>query len=296
VTLDHLDDHGYASTLVSAFGSLTPENELKMERTQPQHGHYDFAASDQLVGFAGAHGLAVRGHALIYGAQTPAWVSRLFVSRFVRQAMEDHITTVVGRYRDRIRVWDVVNEALDHHGHYRPNAFYNALGPEYVELAFAAARSADPTAKLYYNEFSADVASAKRDAVVKLVTRLAERKLIDGVGLQMHVTLETAPTRDELVETMRIYEQLGLEVEITEMDVAAKGDGLPTSLSHRLSEQATAYLEAALACAQVAACRRITVWGVTDRYSWLTADQMPLLFDPEYTAKPALAAITAAGR
>jgi endo-1,4-beta-xylanase len=194
----------------------------------------------------------------------------------------------MGRYKQQVREWDVVNEALDDRGRYRSNPWLATLGPRYVELAFRMAREADPTAKLFYNEFAADVAGVKRDATYNLVRGLKAKGLIDGVGLQMHRTLADAPSREQLEETLRLYESLGLEVQITEMDVLAGGD---TSLVDRLTIQAGAFRRAAEACAAVLACKRFTVWGVADKYSWMGADQLPLLFDSNFAAKPALGAV-----
>lgn len=277
--------------LAGEFRSITPENEFKMERTQREPGKYSFAQADELMAIADEHGLEVRGHTLIFGSQTPTWVGRLLFPQDAERALRAHITTTVSRYKDRIHEWDVVNEALDAQGHYRSNHFFDKLGPRYVEIAFEAARAADPTARLYYNEFEADVPSLKRTRVAKLVKALKDKGLVDGVGLQMHTALGSVPGRDQLLDTMRLYEGMGLEVQITEMDVAARGDGSPQYLALRMDQQAEAYRTAASACLEVVACKRLTVWGLSDRYSWLGSDQIPLLYGDDYAPKPALAAV-----
>ena len=270
------------------FASLTPENEMKMSVLQPERGKWNFKPADDLVAYAEKHGKAVRGHALVFGAANPAWADRLLLADDAEKALREHIFTVVGRYKHHVREWDVVNEAFDDRGRYRPNGWYSTLGPRYVELAFRFAREADPTAKLIYNEYEADTAGVKRDTTAVLVRSLKAKGLIDGVGLQMHRSLADAPTREQLEETMRLYESMGVEVQVTEMDVLAGGD---TSLIDRLTLQAGAFRRAAEACAAVAACTRFTVWGVTDKYSWLGADQLPVLIDSNFGAKPALAAV-----
>jgi endo-1,4-beta-xylanase len=261
---------------------------MKMSVLQPQRDKWNFRPADDLVAYARKHGKAVRGHALVFGDADPPWTERLLLATEAEKALREHITTVVNRYKHHVREWDVVNEALDERGQYRSNGWLSTLGPRYVELAFRFAREADPTAKLIYNEFDADVAGVKRDATAKLVRTLKAKGLVDGVGLQMHRSLADAPSREKLEETLRLYEAMGLDVQITEMDVIAGGD---TSLIDRLNIQAGAFRRAAEACAAVAACSRFTVWGVSDKYSWLGAKELPLLFDANFAAKPALGAV-----
>jgi endo-1,4-beta-xylanase len=282
------NDPAFESAFRREFVSLTPENEMKMSWLQPARGEWHWTAADQLVKHAAANGKQVRGHALVFGEATPGWVRGLLLPGDAEAALREHVFAVVERYKQHVREWDVVNEALDPDGRWRLNPWFETLGPRYVELAFQFAREADPTAKLIYNEYGADVAGRKRDATVALVRSLKEKGLLDGVGLQMHRTLADAPSREQLEETMRLYEAMGLEVQVTEMDVLAGGD---SSLVDRLIIQASAYRRAAEACATVAACTRFTVWGVTDKYSWLDADQLPLLLDSSYAAKPALGAV-----
>ena len=285
-------DAGYAAAVGSGiFSTFSPENELKMEWVQPDEGRWNFAPADALVDWAVAHRMSVRGHTLIFGKQTPSWVGRLLFPKDVDQALQTEVRTVMGRYKANIHEWDVVNEAFDDYGHWRSNAFYNALGPAYVDHAFIAARQTDPTAKLYYNEYNADVANAKQAAVVKLVAHLASQHLIDGVGLQLHTAIGHAPTHDALLATMKQYASMGLDVEITEMDVDARGDGQAASLPDRLAQQAEVYRAAASACAESPNCKRFTVWGVGDKYSWLGADRVPLLLDANFQPKPALGVV-----
>lgn len=284
-------DAGYEQALRDTYVSITPENEMKMDWLQPARGRWNFAAADALVAYAGEHGLAIRGHALIFGEQTPPWVSREWLFGNPARTMRTHIHTVMRRYAGRVGVWDVVNEAFDDYGGFKANAWSRMLGPEYVEMAFRYAREADPTAKLFYNEINAETDNPKRAATLRLVERLKEKGLIDGVGLQMHTAVGWAPTRRELESTLREYQRIGVEVEITEMDVVMGGLDAPESIDSGLLGQADAYRDAATACAAVAACKRFTVWGVADAYSWKGMDQRPLLLDGALQAKPALHAV-----
>jgi len=288
VQVNHFDNPGYDAAFRREFASMTPENEMKMEILQPQRGVFNFGPADELVLRARQAGKDVRGHALVFGTQTPPWVGRLLLPSDAEAALRDHITTVMEHYAADVREWDVVNEALGPDGNYRSNPWYDKLGPRYVELAFRIAREVDPAATLVYNEFDADVSGLKRNATANLVRGLKAKGLVDAVGLQMHHSLATSPTREALESTMRIYEQMGLQVQVTEMDVIAGGSG---ALGDRLAIQADAYRHAAEACAAVPVCTRFTVWGVSDTYSWMGVDQLPLLLDAENRPKPALAAV-----
>lgn len=295
VVLKHLrDDAAYEAALSREFVQLTPENELKMNRVQPEQGRFEFAEVDALVDYASTRGKTVRGHTLIFGKETPAWVGRILLAGDVEAALRAHVRAVMSRYKGRIREWDVVNEALETNGTFRHNAWFDKLGERYVEIAFAEARATDPGARLFYNEFNAETNNFKRASELNLVRKLRAKGLLDGVGLQLHTAINGYPTRSELEETMRLFADAGLEVQVTEMDVIAKGDAAPGSLTARLDLQASVFKGAADACQAVAACTRFTVWGVTDRYSWMGAEEIPLLLDGSYTAKPALAAVRAA--
>lgn len=284
-------DAAYEQALRKTYVSITPENEMKMDWLQPAEGRWNFAAADALVAYAQRNGLAVRGHALIFGEQTPPWVSRKWLFGDPARTMRTHIRTVMRRYAGRVRVWDVVNEAFDDYGGLKTNAWSRMLGPGYVELAFRYAREADPTAKLFYNEINAETDNRKRAATLRLVERLKAKGLIDGVGLQMHTALGWAPTREQLESTLREYERIGVEVEITEMDVMIGHLDAAESIDSRLLGQADVYRDAATACAAVAACTRFTVWGVADAYSWKGIEERPLLLDGALQPKPALTAV-----
>jgi len=281
-----LRDPLYRQTFLENFDALTPENEMKWERIQPQRGQFAFAEADALVDFAQANGKPIHGHTLIWGNQLPPWVSSTDwgVLELIG-VMRDHIATVIGRYKGRVTEWDVVNEPFNDDGSYRSNVFYDTIGEGYVDLALRFARDADPDAKLYVNEIGADTRGAKAEAMFKLAERLRLTGVpIDGIGLQNHASIQSAPSRVGLVDTLRRYETLGLQTQITEMDVSMLGP--PDTLAQRTETQHTAYVNAAQACADVQGCVRFTVWGVGDKYSWRGAQETPLLFDANFEAKP----------
>jgi GH35 family endo-1,4-beta-xylanase len=286
-------DPAYAATFVEEFDSLTPEYELKLDQLLPRQGAYDFAVADRLVAYAEQTRKEMRGHTLVWHEALPPWMlARSWTREELLALLEQHVTTVVRRYRGRLVEWDVVNEALADDGSWRHSIWYDVIGPDYVEAAFRFARAADPGARLYYNDYGAEWMNAKSDAILALAKRLASAGLIDGVGFQSHFTAGAHPGEAELAANLARFSAAGLEVAVTELDVRM---GLATStLDERLRSEADIYGVVARVCQAEPACKRVTTWGITDRHSWLPATDTPLLFDVAYARKPAYAAVRAA--
>jgi endo-1,4-beta-xylanase len=287
-------DDGYLRDFVETATSLTPENELKWAIVHPEPNRYDFGPGDALVDLAQRTGKRVRGHTLVWDQQQPAWMAGgAWTPAALRDALTNHVKAVVGHFRGRVASWDVVNEPFEEDGAWKRDLFYRLLGPSYVEVALRAAREADPAAKLFVNEFAAERAGPKRDALLGLARDLHERGVpLDGIGLEDHTTVAGAPSQQELEDTMRRVGDLGLDVELTEVDVA-----IPPAIATTpgiLADQAQVFGAAARACAAVERCTGMTVWGVDDRWSWLGAAKRPLLFDAGARPKPALDAVRAA--
>ena len=289
----YLNEGAYNATLSKHFSYVTPEYQLKWDPVQRQPGVYDFAAADQIVAFAEARGMRVKGHALVWHGATPAWVNALSEPE-LRIAMEDHIRTVAGRYRGRIYAWDVVNEAVADDGDasaggLRNTVFLQRLGPGYVAEAFRLARKAAPDARLNYNEYAIEASNAKFERTYALVKGLVDARVpIDGVGFQMHVEAQSQPPAAEIARNMQRLAELGLSVNISEMDVRIRL--APGDLVTRLETQKRAYREIVGVCVAQPLCDGITFWGFTDRYSWIDAffgPDDPLLFNEAYGAKPA---------
>jgi endo-1,4-beta-xylanase len=318
-------DPAYRDLFLSRYDALTPENEMKMALLQPQRGVYDFRAADALVAFAREHHKAIHGHALVWGLQLPLWLVDHGASDDLGLhlpplsagphldpllgglltnltgwkrdellgIMCDHIATVMRHFGDAVPEWDVVNEPLDADGDLQDNVWRRFIGPDYVELALRAAHAANPRAKLFINEYAVEQPSAKRDGLVRLVSDLKARGVpLDGVGLQYHTHVQGFVDEATLQDTMRRLGALGVEVQITEMDVGTSI--LDGTNAQRLQRQAVAYGDAARACNAVTACTRFTTWGFTDRFSWLGPAEMALPFDAQYEPKPAFEAIRSA--
>ena len=231
--------------------------------------------------------MAVRGHTLVWHQQVPGWIENRSWSRDeLMEVLREHITTVVTRYRGRIGAWDVVNEAVADNGSLRESIWLDVIGPEYIALAFQWAHEADPDARLFYNDYSAEGLGGKSDAVYALVEGLVDDGVpIHGVGLQMHVSTEFTPPAADVAANVERLGQLGMEVHITEMDVRMP---IPATDS-RLAQQADVYQTMLEVCLEAWNCTALVLWGFTDRYSWVpnTFDGYgsALIFDEDYEEK-----------
>jgi endo-1,4-beta-xylanase len=287
----------YTQTLGREFNMLVAENAMKFDAMHPSQNTYNFTDADALVTFAEANNMAVRGHTLVWHSQIPGWLTGgNFTRDQVIAIMRDHIMTVVGRYRGRILAWDVVNEAVsDNNGQLRTDSFwYQRIGPEYIAMAFQFAHEADPDAILYYNDYSAEGAGAKSDAVFNLVSGLVNQGApIDGVGWQMHQINPFRIQQAHRTNAQRLA-ALGLEVSITEMDVRIS---LPTT-AQELQEQALAYRDVVEFCLSQPNVKTLVMWGFTDKYSWIpgffSGFGDALIFDANYQPKPAYTAMLSA--
>ncbi|WP_285495280.1 endo-1,4-beta-xylanase [Actinomadura sp. NBRC 104425] len=285
VAAGHLGESQYVTVLDREFTSVTPENEMKWDATEPSRGSFSFGNADRIVDHAQSRGMKIRGHTLVWHSQLPGWVSGLPSASDVRSAMNNHINQVMGHYRGKIHSWDVVNEAFQDGGSgaRRQSVFQQRLGDGYIEEAFRTARAADPNAKLCYNDYNIDDANAaKTRAVYNMVRDFKARGVpIDCVGLQSHFNAQS-PVPSNYQQNIEQFAALGVDVQITELDIEGSG-----------SAQADNYRRVVQACLAVSRCTGITVWGIPDHYSW-RASGTPLLFDSNYNKKPAYDAVLAA--
>jgi endo-1,4-beta-xylanase len=290
-----LADPQYAAALAREFTIVTPENALKFEQLGHKPGIYDFRAADQMVAWALALDMEVRGHTLVWDDSLPPWLEN---GRFSRDELiailRTHVTTVVGRYKGRIAAWDVVNEAVAPDGSLSETFWLKGIGPEYIEMAFRWAHEADPKALLFYNDYGAEGLGAKSDGVVRLLRDLQARGVpVHGVGLQMHLGTEKRPAAADIAANMARLGGLGLVVHVTEMDVR-----LPLPASGRdLEAQARAYAEVLEVCLDEPSCRAFVFWGFTDAYSWvprfIEGHGAAHILDASYRPKPAYNALVA---
>ncbi len=310
------------------FNTITPENVMKWEQIHPEPDRYDFEAADRFVAFGEERDLFIVGHTLVWHNQTPDWVfeddrGEPLTREALLERMRDHIQTVVGRYRGRVDGWDVVNEALNEDGTLRPTRWLEIIGEDYLAHAFRFAHEADPQAELYYNDYSL-TNPAKREGAVRLVQGLLDAGVpVTGIGMQGHYAL-TYPTLEELETSITTFAGLGVDVMITELDVAVLPrpseywgadvtrreelraeldpyrEAFPDSMQQALADRYADFFEVFLR--QQEALTRVTFWGVTDGDSWLNnwpirgRTSYPLLFDRAYRPKPAFFAVVATAR
>ena len=272
----------YADLAAAEFDAVVPENAMKWDALNPVPGHYRWAEADNIVAFAEARGLSVRGHTLVWYTQLPTWVRES--PPVLREGhMREHIERVLARYADDVPVWDVVNEALEEDGTLRDSVWQQAMGPAHIDIAFRQARLSAPDATLLYNDYDIAEAGPKADGLHRLLADMdAAGTPIDGVGFQMHLRANF-DRFDEVAENFRRVAALGLEVWITELDVAMD-PGQTEAM------QAAVYAGVVDTCLAEPACRSLTTWGFTDRYSW-RKPRTPLPLDADYAPKPAYRAL-----
>jgi endo-1,4-beta-xylanase len=323
---EQLSEAAYSSTLAREFNMIEPEDALKWEVVHPDRNSFDFSQADQILEFAIRHDMKVRGHTLVWHRQNPKWLTnRNFTSTELSQILEKHIRTVVGNYRGNIFAWDVVNEAFDE---VRPGTLRSTIWRDepgidaaasdearatdiparsqhaarssqpyaYIERCFRWAHEADPHALLFYNDAEAETINPKSDAIYAMVSDFRRRGVpIDGVGFQMHVANMHADV-PSISANMKRFAALGVQVHITEMDVALPVDSNGKARPQDLQLQADIYRQIAAACLSYPGCTAIQSWGFTDKYSWIGshskhAQGAALLFDRDYRAKPAYDAL-----
>ncbi len=279
----------YAAVLAREFNILTAENDMKWAAIHPERERFNWDASDPYVAFAEAHGMLVRGHTLTWHAPyNPAWLEEGGFSRAeLIDIYTNHIKTVVGRYRGRVAMWDVVNEALADKPPYelRDTIWSRVIGPDYLDIAFRAAHAADPDAILVYNDYSVEEPGNKADALFNLVSGLLARGApVHAVGFQMHI-MDIDPQK--LAANLARFAALGVDLHITEMDVRLP---LPVDAA-ALERQADIYRKVLEVCLNEPACKVFQTWGFTDAFSWIPRHfpglgaALPL--DADFQPKPA---------
>jgi endo-1,4-beta-xylanase len=317
-------DPNAAAIAETQFSTISPENDLKWQLIHPQPDQYNWGPADSYVAFGEKNKMFIIGHTLIWHAQTPRWVfqddSGGTISRDALLArMKDHIMTVVGHYKGRVKGWDVVNESLDENGGLRRRSpWVQILGTdsndtkyEFIEKAFQWAHEADPDAELYYNDYNLDTSKTKCNGAVAIVKDLKSKGIrIDGVGIQCHAGL-TYPTAQSLDYAITTLAGTGVKVMITELDIRTQTRGYRGADISQVSRQSTSDPNAAAAETQKKLAdkyaeifsvllkhkkdvSRVTFWGVYDATSWIGGS--PLLFDRNYQPKEAFYAVIKAAQ
>jgi endo-1,4-beta-xylanase len=302
----HLNESDYASALAAQFDQLEPENQMKFQIIHPRPGNdassYDFSPADELVAFAETHNMKVRGHCFVWHQQVPDWITsgvknHEYDAAALNKILQEHIRTVAKYYAGKVWAWDVVNEAFNTDGTMRSTVWYDAPGigfagqdARYLEEAFRWAHAADPTAKLFYNDYDTEAINPKSDAIYAMARDFRSRGVpLDGIGFQVHINLnfDDPKTLSSFAANLKRFSDLGLEIHITELDVALDDD-TPASLQ----AQGELYRKVTEICVQNPSCRVLQTWGFTDKYSWIPSyskgkQGWALPFDTSYQKKPA---------
>ncbi|MEH6679210.1 MAG: endo-1,4-beta-xylanase [Sediminicola sp.] len=311
-----LQDSATVELIKEQFNSMTPENVMKMGPIHPEEKRYHWEQADMIANFARENGLKLRGHTLVWHRQTGDWIFKgenggQVGKEVLLQRMKSHITEVVTRYKDVIYAWDVVNEAISDEPEefLRPSPWLEIIGEEYIIKAFQYAREADPDAQLFYNDYSA-IRPEKREKILKLLKMLREAGApIDGMGIQGHLSIYE-PTEQELREALDSYTQLGLELQVTELDVSVypkehsarkpKKEDENDAFTAQQEEKQIAQYEMIFRVFRdyKNELSGVTFWNISDRYSWLDnfpvpgRKDYPLLFNSDLKPKKAFYKVT----
>lgn len=297
-----------AGLVVKHFTSLTAENAMKMGPIHPEENRYNWGPADEIVNFAQANGLKMRGHTLCWHNQTPNWIFKNENGNQVNKEvllnrLKDHITEVVTRYKGKIYAWDVVNEVIDDDStkFMRNSPWFSICGEEFIAKAFEYAHEADPSALLFYNDYNTEKPS-KRENIYRLVKKLLDAGIpIHGVGLQGHWSL-TDPTEIELRKSIEKFSSLGLNLQITELDVSVypsehgrrdrrtdEPDTFTSEMEQKQLEQYRMFFKVLREYKDKVS--GVTFWNISDKHSWLDnfpvrgRKNYPLLFDQNLKPK-----------
>ncbi|GLS46361.1 endo-1,4-beta-xylanase [Methylobacterium brachythecii] len=300
------NDPAYAEAVAARCRTIVPEGSLKWPVIRPNRETFDFGDADRIAAFAGRHGIGLRGHTLAWYGGMPSWTDAITSRAEAERVLSEHIERVVSRYAGLITSWDVVNEPIpdapSSPGDLRPFVWTRTLGADYIPIAFRAAASADPTARLVLNEYDVEFAGArfkgKRDALLAIARRLVDSGVpLHAIGLQAHLFADRSIDRDGLQAFLREIRAMKLDVLVTELDVVDVS--LPGDVEARdrqVAEMARAFLSAV---AEVIPPSTILTWGISDRYTWVPTyftrpdglPNRPLPLDAAMRPKPLMAVI-----
>ncbi|MDA8859185.1 endo-1,4-beta-xylanase [Flavobacteriaceae bacterium] len=310
-------DNDSKQIVETQFNSITPENSLKWMFVQPYPNSFNFTVADKYVNIGINNKMHIVGHALVWHSQLADFMQNVKSKAQMNKHFENHINTVVSRYKGKIDAWDVVNEAFNEDGSLRESVFYKFLGKNYIEKAFKLANEIDPNADLIYNDYNL-YKKEKRDGVIQMVKQMQSKGIkIDGIGVQAHWSLNQ-PSLNEIEQIIFDISELGVDVMFTELDISVlpspweqvgaevsqnfsrfEGDAkmnpypdkLPKSIQNKLAKRYNDIFQ--LFIKHSDKISRVTFWGVMDKHSWLNdfpikgRTNYPLLFDRNYQAKEA---------
>lgn len=288
-----LTDPLYANYLKNNFNHLTPGSAFLMNRIAPSEGVWDFTEADDIVDFAVTHNLSLTFGHLLWHQDYPTWLNAktpLEVKTFV----ETYITTVMNRYKGKIKYWVVVNEPLSDSEGMRSSIWLTKLGSDYIKDAFIKAHAVDPDAVLLFNDYDIDELGRKADAAYELISDLLLLNVpIHVVGFQGHVKIDRPLLYKSMVANFNRFKNLGLKIQVSEYDVGISSPSTPTATD--LKVQAQYYRNGLKACLEFTECELFTIFGTVDKYWWGPQLSPPLYYgaflNDDYSAKPAYTSI-----
>jgi endo-1,4-beta-xylanase len=269
-----LKDSDFVPTLAREAGILIPEYEMKRGVLEPQPGRYDFSASDSLLAFSRGHAMSMRGHPLVWHKRNPDWLEQAVLEQRNVELLTGYVSAVVRHFRGQMHSWDVVNEAIapgeGRADCLRQTVWLKAFGPNYIDAAFHAAREADPSVMLVYNDWGCEAGGAENDkfraATLAFLDGLLARGVpIDALGIQGHISaFGAAVDQPKLARFLDDVKSLGLLVLVTELDVDdAGGSADVPARDNAVADATRRFLDVVLACS---ATRAVLTWGLSDRY------------------------------
>ena len=322
VTTAELAPQSTKDLIAKHFNSITLGNELKPESilnkaaTLASGSNTDpvinLASARTILNYCRDNNIPVRGHVLVWHSQTPdwffkenfdpngAWVSKDKMTKRLENYIKTVMETLKKDYPDvEFYAWDVVNEAASDAGTIRDagsnnevngqSAWVKVYGDQsYIPLAFEFAKKYAPAGcKLFYNDYNEYSPNKQAYIISDILKPLVEKNLIDGVGMQSHISM-SYPTIDLYKSAMQQYADQGLEVQVTELDVSEKSNEYADqlALAQRYQDVFKMYKEMKDSGVNLSA---VVLWGITDSTSWIGG--YPLLFDKDYQAKPSYYAV-----
>ncbi len=300
----NITDPMQSALVCREFNSMTSENDMKPQPTEPAQGKFNWTGADRVANFARQNGIKLRGHCLVWHNQIGDWIytdkkGQEVSKKELLKRIRKHITTVVKRYKDVVYCWDVVNEAITDDPHaenyFRQSRLYKIAGDDFIREAFRAARKADKKALLFYNDYN-ECDPVKSRRIAEMVYKMkADGVPIDGIGMQAHYNIYE-PSTDDIDRAIRLYKDVVKHIHVTELDVRVnremggqlkfkKDAGVITdSIRHLQELQYAKLFKIFRSHSDVIDC--VTFWNLSDRDSWLDVKNYPLPFDEKYRPKP----------
>jgi endo-1,4-beta-xylanase len=280
------------------FSSVTCENAMKIQATQPTATTFDFYQSDSIANYCVRNGIRIHGHTLVWHQNLPSWLTNFQGdSAAWENILKTRIKTVLTHFKGRVKSWDVVNEAFNDDGTLRAFAsgtntktslWAQKLGKDYVARCFQYAREADPDVKLFYNDYGQEYSSAKVNAILAMVADFKKRGIpIDGLGLQFHTNIQHPDANFQNAITRMA--STGLLIHISELDIRMNSSQTYSQPTQEMLDIQKAKMKVIAGYYKMIPASQqfgITFWGISDANSWLTND-WPLLFDKNFVKKPA---------